>query len=299
MEKVFLIGGSGFVGKNLARYLSRKYEVHVYDKYIDEIYFSGLPCVKTIKMDLISEQISWEIESPDYIINLASIVTAERDLSLFDELISSNLKILLNLFERFKKEDRLKLFIQFGSSEEYGSKLSPFEEDSRESPNSPYALVKQLTTNTTLMLYRNYSFPSMVVRPGNLFGPLQNISKFIPYVVDSLKSNNVLNVSPCEQKRDFIYVDDFAYAIELILLKNKKCIGEILNVSSGNSLSLKEIINICKEYMGSTSIINYGALPYRENEAMDLKCSMNKFFRLIGHVEFDNKKRLIEYITSL
>ncbi|MHC8501877.1 NAD-dependent epimerase/dehydratase family protein, partial [Bacteroides hominis] len=78
---------------------------------------------------------------------LASIVTAERNMSLFDELISSNLKILLNLYERFKEESLLKLFVQFGSSEEYGSEQSPFREEDRECPNSPYALVKQLTTN--------------------------------------------------------------------------------------------------------------------------------------------------------
>ncbi|MCZ2614274.1 NAD-dependent epimerase/dehydratase family protein, partial [Bacteroides fragilis] len=74
----------------------------------------------------------------------------------------------------------------------------------RECPNSPYALVKQLTTNTSMMLYRNYGFPIMVVRPGNLFGPLQNKDKFIPYVVGQLRSGLPLNVSPCEQKRDFI-----------------------------------------------------------------------------------------------
>ena len=104
----------------------------------------------------------------------------------------------------------MKLFIQFGSSEEYGSISSPFKEENREYPNSPYALVKQLTTNTALMLHRNYGFPTMVVRPGNLFGPGQNKNKFIPYVIDKLRKGEPLNVSPCEQKRDFIYVDDFA-----------------------------------------------------------------------------------------
>ena len=49
-------------------------------------------------MDLTTEKIATEYPTPSFIINLASIVTAERDLSLFDGLISSNLKILLNLY---------------------------------------------------------------------------------------------------------------------------------------------------------------------------------------------------------
>lgn len=280
MNTLYLIGGSGFIGKNLVRCLSPFYSITVYDKYIDRVFFASYPDVETHILDLVREKLPVEKPTPDYIINLASIVTAERDLSLFDGLISSNLKILLNLFERFKKDDGLRLFIQFGSSEEYGSEGSPFKEENREYPNSPYALVKQLTTNTAMMLHRNYGFPAMVVRPGNLFGPGQSRSKFIPYVIDQLKKGEPLNVSPCEQKRDFIYVDDFAEAIHRLFDNSGKCVGEIVNVSSGNSISLKEIIEFYKSELHSTSEVHYGALPYRENEAMDLRCSISKLYSI-------------------
>ena len=280
MNTLYLIGGSGFIGKNLVRCLSPFYSITVYDKYIDRVFFASYPDVETHILDLVREKLPVEKPTPDYIINLASIVTAERDLSLFDGLISSNLKILLNLFERFKKDDGLRLFIQFGSSEEYGSEGSPFKEENREYPNSPYALVKQLTTNTAMMLHRNYGFPAMVVRPGNLFGPGQSRSKFIPYVIDQLKKGEPLNVSPCEQKRDFIYVDDFAEAIHRLFDNSDKCVGEIVNVSSGNSISLKEIIEFYKSELHSTSEVHYGALPDRENEAMDLRCSISKLYSI-------------------
>ncbi|ADQ79118.1 NAD-dependent epimerase/dehydratase [Paludibacter propionicigenes WB4] len=298
METIFLIGGSGFIGKNLAVYLSKEYNVCIYDKFIDYLFFENYPQISTFQMDLVEEQIPIEVNAPEYIINLASIVTAERDLSLFDGLISSNLKILLNLYNRFK-EKKLKLFVQFGSSEEYGSENSPFNEIMRENPSSPYALVKQLTTNTAMMLNHNYSFPIMVVRPGNLFGPFQHKSKFIPYVIDCMKNNLPLNVSPCEQKRDFIYVEDFAYCIRLLLMNNNECVGEIVNVSSGNSISLKEIIEFSKSELQSTSTINYGAVHYRENEVMDLKCNMDKFERLTKlKIDFNILNRLKELIKK-
>lgn len=300
MEKVYLIGGSGFIGKNLSAYLCKDYKVSVFDKYIDSEYFSHYPSIKTYLIDLVKEKISRELETPDYIINLASIVTAERDFSLFDGLISSNLKVLINLFDRFKGEEGLKLFIQFGSSEEYGNDGSPFKETMRENPNSPYALVKQLTVNTAIMLNKNYGFPTIAVRPGNLFGPLQNKQKFIPYVITQLKENKPLDVTLCEQKRDFIYVSDFAYLINQLLLNPNNCIGQIINLSSGESFSLKEIIELCKDKIGSKSQINYGALPYRENEVMDLKCDISKLNSIIGNrVQFDINKRLTEYIEKL
>lgn len=280
-ECLFLIGGSGFIGKNLVRCLSPYYQISVFDKYIDSVFFADYPSVNVYQLDLVTDKISPEIIAPDYIINLASIVTAERDLSLFDKLISSNLKVLLNLYERFKDISSLKLFIQFGSAEEYGSISSPFKEENREYPNSPYALVKQLTTNTVLMLHRNYGFPAMVVRPGNLFGPGQNKSKFIPYVIEQLKKGDPLNVSPCEQKRDFIYVDDLAEYIHGLLENYKKSVGEIVNVSSGNSISLKTIIEFYKMKLNSISEIHYGALPYRKNESLDLRCDIGKLMTIL------------------
>ncbi|MBR4705477.1 MAG: NAD-dependent epimerase/dehydratase family protein [Paludibacteraceae bacterium] len=281
-EKLYIIGGSGFVGKNMVRLLHEKYAIMVFDKYIDEEYFANYSNVTCYKMELDKEKISQNLPTPEYIINLASIVTAERDMSLFDAMIQSNLKVLLNLFERFKDDKALKLFIQFGSSEEYGEIESPFFESAREEPNSPYALVKQLTTNAAMMLYRNYGFPIMVVRPGNLFGLLQSKSKFIPYVIEQLKNNQPLNVTPCEQKRDFIYVDDFVEGIHQLMRVAHVAQGEIVNISSGSSIALKDIIEHCRKILNSTSEVNYGAIPYRANEVMDLRCSMDKFEIITG-----------------
>ena len=240
---------------------------------------------------------SYYVKSPNFIINLASIVTAERNMSLFDELISTNLKILLNLYDRFKNEDSLELFIQFGSSEEYGSENSPFVETQREIPTSPYALVKQLSVNTAMMLYRDFGFPAMAVRPGNVFGPMQAKSKFISYVIDKLEKNEPLKVTLCEQKRDTLYIDDFCWCITELLKRPNRCKGEIVNVSSGDSIELKKIIEVAKGYLHSTSEVHYGALPYRENEVMDLRCSVEKLSSIIEKpIRFDIENRLKEYI---
>lgn len=299
LYKLYIIGGSGFVGKNMVRLLHEKYAISVFDKYIDEAYFASYPGVVCHKMELDKERISQELPTPEYIINLASIVTAERDMSLFDAMIQSNLKVLLNLYERFKDDKVLKLFVQFGSSEEYGEIESPFFESAREEPNSPYALVKQLTTNTAMMLHRNYAFPIMVVRPGNLFGPLQNKSKFIPYVIEQLRNNQPLNVTPCEQKRDFIYVDDFVDGIHQLMRVAELAQGEIVNVSSGASIALKDIIEHCRKILNSASIVNYGAIPYRANEVMDLRCSMDKFETITRQRIFrDTLSRLETLIES-
>lgn len=293
LDKLYIIGGSGFIGKNMVRCLYHHYDIYVFDKHIDTAYFYQYPDVKLYPIELAIEQIPTTIETPDYIINLASIVTAERDLTLFEPMIQANLKVLLNLFNRFNGEKKLKLFVQFGSCEEYGDAPSPYTENIQEQPNSPYALVKLLTTRTAIMLHKNYGFPTIVVRPSNLFGPLQPKDKFIPYVISQLQKNLPLNVTPCEQRRDFIYVDDFVWAIEQLLQNSTNAVGKIINIGSGESISLKEIIEICREEIHSTAAVNYGALPYRENESMDLCCDVKKIESTINHtIPLNTKKRI-------
>ena len=302
MERIFLIGGSGFIGKNFTDLYESKYEIHIFDRYIDEEFFSHYPSVKTVLMDLVDGAIPDEYVSPDYIINLASIINTGDDISLFDQLISSNLKVLINLYKRFQNDRNLKLFIQFGSSEEYGNIKVPFEESMREEPTTPYALVKQLTVNTAIMLHRNFCFPSMAVRPGNLFGRFQNNNRFIPYIITQLSQNKPLDVSLCEQKRDFMYCNDFVKSIDSLICNHESCVGEIVNVSSGESIKLKDIIDFSKNYIQSTSAINYGAKAYKKNEIMDLNCSVVKLTKLSklepNHEIYAGLKECINFYTD-
>ena len=107
-------------------------------------------------------------------------------------------------------------------------------------------------------------------------------------------------MTPCEQKRDFIYASDFAWCIGELIANYKQCIGQIVNVASGDSVSLKSIIETCKAVIGKDSEIRYGALPYRENEVMDLKCSVEKLSQIIDKpIIFDIEKRFKELINGV
>lgn len=301
MERLFLIGGSGFIGKNFVDIFDKQYEIYVFDRYIDEKFFS-LYNAQTCRIDLVSEVIPDGYPTPNYIVNLSSIVNTSDDITLFDQLISSNLNVLLNLYEQYKSCETLKLFVQFGSSEEYGAVRTPFREESREEPSTPYALVKQLVVNTSIMLYRNFKFPIMAVRPGNLFGRFQNTKRFIPYIITQLCKNEPLNVSKCEQKRDFMYINDFVSCLNKLLENHEKAKGEIINISTGQSVSLRLLIDTCRDIIGSQSVVNYGAIPYKANEIMDLNCSVKKYETIVGEsVVGDLKlalKECVEYYSK-
>ena len=276
--KIIIFGGCGFIGKNLTKYLKKFYDVIVIDKYIDDIF------LKENKIEFYQynfeniDQLRKIInkEKPNYIINLISYVTSVRELNLFPKMINSNLDILLKIYETTKDLETLKLVMQFGSGEEYGNIEAPFTEIMKEEPVSPYAIAKLLTTNTALMLYKNYNYPICIVRPSNLFGKYQTKDKFIPYILEKLKNNEEILTTFGEQKRDFIYIEDFIDIIQKLLEKSSLIRGEVINVGSGTSISLKDIILYLKEKLNSTSEIKFGAIPYRENEMMNFCLNISK-----------------------
>ena len=73
MDKLYIIGGSGFIGKNMVRCLYGKFNISVFDKYIDEEFFADYPNVQLFQMELDKDMIASELDSPDFIINLASV----------------------------------------------------------------------------------------------------------------------------------------------------------------------------------------------------------------------------------
>lgn len=124
MESIALIGGSGFVGKNLCKGLRGKFQISVIDQKLDAPFFSQMSDVRAYEVDIAESDglgnILQDI-APTIVVNLASLVTAERDLMLFDRMVSINLKIMLKMYDALRSRKDLRLFVQFGSAEEYGA----------------------------------------------------------------------------------------------------------------------------------------------------------------------------------
>lgn len=303
MEKLILVGGFGFIGMNLIKELYGEYEISIIDRNINKDIMSEYKNIKFYKFDFENDNGLNEIIEkiqPSYIMNLVSIVTAERDIRFIDKMIKANTSVLLDLYQASKKLKTLKIFLQFGSGEEYGNSDAPFNENTREVPNSPYGLCKQLTTNTAVMLYKNYGFPISVVRPSNVYGDLQQSDKFIPYIVNKLINDETIITTYGEQRRDFIYSQKFSEGIKMFLNNYENFLGEIFNLSSGESISLREVILFCKEYINSDSKILFGEIPYRENEIMNFVLDNSKFIdKIKSDFSDDIFIGLIKYINFI
>lgn len=118
----------------------------------------------------------------------------------------------------------------------------------------------------------------------HFYGPGDDITKFTANVINSMIScKDEINLTSGMQKRDFVYIDDVVNAIILIINSSESFEKKYhsFEVGSGESISIKDYVELVKEISGNkTTKLNFGAIPYRENEVMNVKADISKLTNL-------------------
>lgn len=106
----------------------------------------------------------------------------------------------------------------------------------------------------------------------HIYGENDNPEKFVSTMIDKIafKKCSSVDVTYGEQKRDFIYADDVCEAYKIVLdfgLSNKFRYRQF-DVGTGVATPIKDLLNKIKEISHSATQINFGAVPYRDDEIM-------------------------------
>ena len=215
----------------------------------------------------------------DYVINCSGYIDHRNITQGGEQLLNSHFTGLLNLI-RCVQHDRLKGFLQLGSSDEYGGAPSPQREWFREAPISPYAAAKVAACHLIQMMHRTEDFPGVVARLFLVYGPGQGLQRFIPQVIKGCIDDKSFPVSVGDQIRDFCYIDDVVEAL-LVLVQEEKAHGEVFNVASGKGTSIRSMIEMVQNSIGTGNPV-FGEIPYRSGENMSLVADIEKISSLTG-----------------
>jgi nucleoside-diphosphate-sugar epimerase len=104
-----------------------------------------------------------------------------------------------------------------------------------------------------------------------MFGPRDDNQKFIPFIIHTLLHNpSKLALTAGQQRRDFVYVADVA-DLFVHIVKHVDTLNtfEEFSAGTGQSVSIREIVEYIHDSIKSTTSLEFGALPYRINEIMD------------------------------
>ncbi|HBA61032.1 MAG TPA: epimerase [Elusimicrobia bacterium] len=107
----------------------------------------------------------------------------------------------------------------------------------------------------------------------HLYGEGDSRAKFVPMLIDAIAVNpqERLALTYGHQKRDFVYVSDVvsAYRTVVDFAEKNSFRFKTFEVGTGVSTSIKEFAETVKEVSGSPTFLDFGALPYRDDEIMN------------------------------
>lgn len=219
--KMVITGTTGFIGKNLFNFFSKKNDV--------------IPFHRGDDPNIIIK------EKPEIIIHSAAEIYNEE--KMFD----SNIKLSYDIFKA-AKDINFKLLFYIGSSSEYGRKEEPITEKDSLNPETLY----EATKASASMLCRSFAFknnkPMYIIRPFSVYGNNEPKHRLIPSLLRCALSEETIKIS--EAYHDFIHIDDFIYGINLLIhSKNIIKTGDIINFGTGHQYSNMEVLRIMEKIL--------------------------------------------------
>ena len=205
------------------------------------------------------------------------------------------------------KENGIKRIVYASSSSVYGTNNKSIKiEEENGMPISPYAATKYIDEIYAYTFYKTYGLECIGLRYFNIFGPRQNPNGVYAAVIPRFITN-ILNEKQStingdgNNSRDFTYIDNAVQANILALTtEDSKCFGQVFNVGTHNTLSVKDLYYKIKNIMGSSIEPVYG--PPRQGDVPYSCASIDKISLLLGYkptIFFEEGlEKTIEYFKS-
>ena len=271
MQRVLVTGATGFIGKHtLPLLLSRGFEVHaVSSKFIqsDDNYFWHQ--TDLLKFDQIKDLISQV--APSHLLHFAWYTEQKKYWSSPKNLpwLQSSL-VLLDAF----KNNGGKRAVFAGTCAEYEWKFSTyFENKTPLNPNTLYGACKH-SLQTVLDSYsRETQLSTAWGRIFFLFGPEEHPDRLVSFIIKSLLKNKIASCSRGDQLRDFLYVEDVAFAFVSILQSD---IEGPINIGSGNAITVKDLILKIGIKLDKCHLIKFNAIPTPKDDPHQLVANITK-----------------------
>lgn len=268
--RVLVTGIDGFVGSHAAEFLLTKPDVEVHGTVIDP---SSIPNIEHLKARLHLHTVN--ILERDRVVDLFSEVKPHRvihlagqafvpaafsdPVSTFQVNILGGIHVLEGARLLVERAEGSPTVLIVSTGEVYGKvDRLPITEESRISPNNPYAASKAAIDIVAQQYHEAFGLPVIVVRPFNHVGPRQSpvfvcsdFARQIAGVANGTRDRTI-RVGNIQAKRDFTDVRDVVRAYWL-LLENSK--GGVYNVCSGKPVAVEDILNALIRIAGTTVAI--------------------------------------------
>jgi UDP-glucose 4-epimerase len=299
-NKTLIIGGNGFIGKNIANYFNDLGdEIAIYDLSGSNKYKSYVGNILT------DDHLNEIISNYQTVIYLVTSVSPKKSMDFPDESYIQDIPMLLRVLDCCRQNNVKRVIFSSSGGTVYGEGIGKeLKEDTIvEKPINHYGVCK-VACEKILQLYNKlYDMENIILRISNPYGKGQNPASGVGVITTFAQM--ILDYKPItlygdgSNKRDFINIDYVAEAFYKAAYWNfDKNVVPVFNVGSGVGLSLNDIIEIISNTLGEKPIINY--LPSRDFDVKENVLNMEKSKKYLKLKDNENEiQKIKEYVLNL
>ena len=272
--KAIITGGAGFIGSAIAEHLlANGFSVTI----IDNLTRNSIQYNQSLlhnsrltfnQVDICDQAALMALDNDfTHIFHLAAIAGVSKYFSAPADVMRINTLGTFNMLEVAKKQHSLRLFVDFSTSEIYGSFCHNVSEDGDikmeclSEKRWTYASSKIASERFVMSYYWQYDVPVSIVRPFNIYGPGQTGEGVISnFIINSLHNKPIVVTGNGEQLRSFCFIDDMVRGLSLILDQiledSDKVIGEAYNIGNdADIITMNSLAKLVRHLTHSSSEI--------------------------------------------
>jgi nucleoside-diphosphate-sugar epimerase len=280
--RIFLTGASGFIGACLAKKMvERGYAVAVLLRPGKMPWrLAGImDRLAVINGDLSApESYSAALAAfrPDILIHLgwSGVAGAERNNPAQNDNVKNSLSLMESAFYA-----GVRSVIGMGSQAEYGPCASKISESTPTQPTTLYGRAKLETCLQGAKLALKSGADFTWLRLFSVYGPADEPSWLIPYVIHKLLDGERPALTAAEQCWDYLYIDDAAEAVLAIVDTGAK---GIFNLGSGRCVVLREVMTRLRDLINPQAALGFGEIAYRPDQVMHLEADITALTAATG-----------------
>jgi UDP-glucose 4-epimerase len=252
---------------------------------------------------------------PHIVVHMAAIAGIDTVIKSPTTTMRVNLMGTLNALESARQMKRLERFVDFSTSEVFGSNAFRAEESGLASIGAVgearwiYAVSKLTGEHMAHAYHREFGLPTVTLRPFNVYGPGQvGEGALHRFVTQALQNNDIEIHGDGTQIRAWCYVDDMVDGV-LLVMEHPNAIGESFNIGNARAVvTIFGLANAVVRVLNSRSAIRFVRKDYADielrvpnvNKARDLigfeaqvDCAGNAAHVCNLHVEHDEVGRVL------